>query len=104
MIRVSVSEVKNRLSFYLRLVRGGEQIEILDRNTPVARLIHVSQISSEADETPWIKEVEMLGIVASPRKKGIAPEFLDKKNLIAAQREDKPDVLKALLEERKSGR
>jgi antitoxin (DNA-binding transcriptional repressor) of toxin-antitoxin stability system len=29
MIQVSISEIKNRLSYYLRLVRGGEQIEIL---------------------------------------------------------------------------
>ena len=30
MIQVSISEIKNRLSHYLKLVRGGEEIEILD--------------------------------------------------------------------------
>jgi len=47
MIQVNISEIKNRLSYYLRLVRGGEQIEILNRNTPLARMIHVSQADIE---------------------------------------------------------
>lgn len=36
---VSVTELKARLSRYLRLVRRGEEIEILDHGTPVARLV-----------------------------------------------------------------
>ena len=35
---VSVSELKNRLSHYLRLVKRGGTIEIVERSTPVARL------------------------------------------------------------------
>lgn len=45
MIRASISDAKNRLSHYIRLVRGGEEVEIRDRNTPVARLVHISQVS-----------------------------------------------------------
>ncbi|MBL7211976.1 MAG: type II toxin-antitoxin system Phd/YefM family antitoxin [Desulfobacteraceae bacterium] len=97
MIRVNISEVKNRLSYYLRLVRGGEQIEILDRKTPLARLIHVSQSDVGQNKTPWIKEMEQLGIVTSPQQRGLPPEVLhgEKK---------KTDVLKALLHERDTGR
>jgi prevent-host-death family protein len=36
---VSVTELKARLSSYLRLVRRGEEIEILEHGTPVARLV-----------------------------------------------------------------
>ena len=104
MIQVSISEIKNRLSYYLRLVRGGEQIEILDRKTPLARLIHVSQSETQPNETPWIKEVERLGIVKTPQKKGIPQELLAEENVILTRRTAKASVLEALLEERNTGR
>ena len=104
MIQVNISEIKNRLSFYLRLVRGGEQIEILDRNTPLARMIHVSQADTEDNNTPWVKEMEGLGVVTSPKKKGFPPELLAREKVILAREKGEPGVLKALLEERRSGR
>ena len=36
---VRVAELKARLSAYLRKVRDGETITVLDRDTPVARLV-----------------------------------------------------------------
>ena len=104
MIQVNISEIKNRLSYYLRLVRGGEQIEILDRNTPLARIIHVSQASARDNETPWIKEIQRLGIVTPPKKKGYSKELLAGKKIIVTKGRTKPDALKGLLEERKTGR
>ncbi|TBH21196.1 type II toxin-antitoxin system Phd/YefM family antitoxin [Thermus thermamylovorans] len=38
MLSVSVSEAKNRLSELLRRVQAGEEVLILDRGVPVARL------------------------------------------------------------------
>ena len=38
MSRISVSKLKARLSQYLREVRRGGEVEILDRGVPVARL------------------------------------------------------------------
>jgi prevent-host-death family protein len=104
MIRVNISEIKNRLSYYLRLVRGGEQIEILDRNTPLARMIHVSHADIENNKTPWIKEIERLGIVTPPKKKGFPSELLAKDKVILPREKGKPAVLEALLEERRTGR
>ena len=104
MIQVSISKIKNRLSYYLRLVRGGEQIEILDRKTPLARIIHVSQSETQANETPWIKEMELLGIVKTPQKKGFPPELIAEENLILTRSTAKTSVLEALLEERNTGR
>jgi len=104
MIQVNISEIKNRLSYYLRLVRGGEQIEILDRSTPLARIIHVSQAETENNKTAWIKEMEGLGIVTPPKKKGFPPELLVREKVILAREKDEPAVLKALLEERRTGR
>ena len=104
MIQVNISEIKNRLSYYLRLVRGGEQIEILDRNTPLARMIHVSQVDTENNKTSWIKEMEQLGIVTPPKKKGFPPELLARKKVNLTRGKSEPAVLKALLEERRTGR
>ena len=38
MIRANISELRNGLSAYLRSVRKGESVLILDRNVPIARL------------------------------------------------------------------
>lgn len=37
----SVTEFKARLSHYLRIVRRGSEVEILERGVPVARLVGV---------------------------------------------------------------
>lgn len=39
MRQVGVAELKSRLSEYLRAVRRGETIAVLDRETPVARIV-----------------------------------------------------------------
>ena len=38
MKRVRIAELKNRLSGYLRDVRRGESVLVLDRETPIARI------------------------------------------------------------------
>jgi len=39
MKRVGVAELKARLSEYLRIVRRGEPLTVLDRDTPIARVV-----------------------------------------------------------------
>ena len=41
MKQVRIADLKARLSEYLRAVRGGETIAVLDRDTPVAQLIPI---------------------------------------------------------------
>jgi prevent-host-death family protein len=41
MKQVRIAELKSRLSEYLRAVRRGETIAVLDRETPVARIVPV---------------------------------------------------------------
>ena len=38
---VRIAELKARLSEYLRAVRGGETVAVLDRETPVAHIVPV---------------------------------------------------------------
>jgi prevent-host-death family protein len=44
----SVSELKARLSHYLRKVRSGGEVQVLDRGVPVARLVAVESVGPEA--------------------------------------------------------
>jgi len=37
--RVNIRELKSRLSHYLRLAKAGEAVEILERGTPIGRII-----------------------------------------------------------------
>jgi len=67
-MRVNVTEIKNRLSHYLRLVKGGEEIEIVDRNTPLARVVGIGNATDSKQGSPWVKEMYDLGIVLLPRK------------------------------------
>ncbi len=44
-----VTDVKNRLSHYLRMVARGESVTILDRGRPVAQLVRVDTDDAELD-------------------------------------------------------
>jgi prevent-host-death family protein len=46
MKQVRIAELKARLSEYLRAVRRGETISVLDRDTPVAQIVPVRERSA----------------------------------------------------------
>lgn len=75
MKRVSVSDLKNKLSEYLRLVKKGETVEILERNIPIARIEAVKRTKDWHDAT--LQELERRGIVRPPEEEP-DPHFLDK--------------------------
>ena len=43
MKQARIAELKARLSEYLRTVRSGETVTVLDRETPVARIVPIRQ-------------------------------------------------------------
>lgn len=92
MKRVSVTDLKNRLSHYLRLVKRGETVELLDRNVPVARLSRV--------EAPGTRDEDLLvrlrrdGIVTTPAGRPYT-RLLDRPPLPCSG-----DAVRALIEER----
>ena len=79
---VSVSELKNKLSYYLRQVRQGNEITIKDRNRVIARIVP-SAPSADYDE-------ELLELAAQGKVK--LPEHPPDPNL---WRTLKPAKLKA---------
>ena len=50
MKQVMVSELKARLSAFLAVVRGGETVLVLDRRTPVARIVPYEHDDFRVDE------------------------------------------------------
>ena len=97
MIQATVSEVKNGLSAFLRRVRTGESVLVLDRKTPVACIVPVSQVTEPRGVDARLARLEAAGIVARERPgsplKALGPPL-----------ESGAGVLDALLEERRDGR
>ncbi len=92
----AVSELKARLSEYLKKVKGGAQILITDRGKPVARLLPVSR-SETARES--LVQMEKQGLIKLGRGK-LPKTFWS----MPRPKDPKESVLGALLEERKEGR
>ena len=52
MKQVRIAELKSRLSEYLRAVRRGETIAVLDRETPVAQIVPVQDRAAVSVRKP----------------------------------------------------
>jgi prevent-host-death family protein len=76
MRRVSVSELKNRLSHYLRLVKKGESIEIVEHDTPIAR---VTSVAPAPDSDGHLARLLRAGIVSAPQSVLDVKAFLRKR-------------------------
>ena len=96
MKRAKISELKNELSRYLRYVRKGESVLILDRDRPVARIDPVRSLDS-LESADWTAELERAGVLRGPVSE-LPSDWL------ARRAPAEPDVVAALLEERETGR
>jgi prevent-host-death family protein len=95
MEKATISELKNRLSAYLRLVKEGKTVLILDRNQPVARL---ERVSEEIGSDARLARLESKGIVIR------AARSLPLALLRTPGPQAKRSVVTALLDERREGR
>ena len=50
MIRATISEVKDGMSAYLRRVKRGESVLVMERRTPVARIVPLGRGAEDAPE------------------------------------------------------
>ena len=89
MIRTTISQLRNSLSAYLRRVRRGESVLVMDRKVPVARLIPVggSQgvqqepsayvvANQELEDEAKLARLEGAGVIVPPAKTGSAAELI----------------------------
>jgi prevent-host-death family protein len=92
MRQVSVTELKNKLSQYLRLVKRGEVIEILERSVPVAVLRGIDETARAGDGQ--LERLLRDGVVTRPKRKP-SKTWLGKPPVSC-----RADVVQTLIEER----
>jgi len=103
MVRTNISNLKNRLSHYLRLVRAGEVVEITDRKVPLARIEAIDAFNDLDAGNGWLRQMVEDGTIVAPRRKTPRSDFTRlpsgffKNGKYAG-------VLNALREEREQGR
>ena len=95
MEKATISDLKNRLSAYLKKVRAGHTILVLDRDEPVARLERVDRGAQPAER---LRRLEQSGAVRRATRP--VPVALLKERPPRSKR----SVVQALLEERTEGR
>ena len=95
MKKTNISYTKNHLSELIHLVREGESILIMDRETPVAKLEPV--IYSKSSHDTWLSDKVARGILSRPRKKQKVPLLVGWK---PARTESGIDPLDALNDDR----
>ena len=93
MTRASVSELKAQLSKYLREVRRGGEVQILDRGVPVALLIAIPSGEGRAPDDERRERLIRSGV--------LRPGTGDATAVLAKPLLKLPGLLKALDEERR---
>jgi len=97
MKQAKISDLKNNLSRYLDLVRNGEVIQVLNRNTPVATIMGSPPGRSGEKDEELLARMERKGLV---RRGNVR---LIQKILDDPLHNGNSGVLEALLDERQEG-
>jgi len=103
MVRTNISNLKNRLSHYLRLVRAGEVVEITDRKTPLARIEAIEALNDSDAGNGWLRQMVEDGTIVAPRRKTPRSDFTRLPSEFFKNGKY-AGVLNALIEEREKGR
>lgn len=99
MQKAKISDLRNHLSRYLDHVRAGGRVVVLDRNRPVALIIPVSSLEEDAGvDDGRLAMLEREGLISGGA--GRVPDDLLRPTAVGRGAR----VLRALLEERESGR
>jgi prevent-host-death family protein len=97
MEQVNISTLKDKLSAYIRKVRAGETVLVMDRDQPVAQLMPVSR--QETDDERVARLIAQ-GVIRPAKGPPLdMDEFLRRRPVVRGA-----GVLEALLEERREGR
>ncbi len=103
MLTATISQVKNGLSSYLRRVKAGDTVLIMDRKTPVARIVPLTDRTASATASIGDDHARIQRLIA----KGIATRESDRDalELLSELGKSWPSghgLLGALLEERET--
>jgi antitoxin (DNA-binding transcriptional repressor) of toxin-antitoxin stability system len=103
MVRTNISDLKNRLSHYLRLVRAGEVVEILERKVPLARIEAVSGLQGKKFENGWLRRMIEIGVITAPKSK-TSRSIISQIDHVISEGGKNTGALNELLREREDGR
>ena len=95
MKRASVTELKAHLSRYLRMVRRGSEVQVLERGVPIARLVGIDT-GGATTEKGRLDRLERAGILRRGTSDlrwltGEPPIEADEANVSRALAEDRED-------------
>jgi len=96
-VPIKISELKNRLSHYLGLVRRGEAVLVSDRDEVIARIEPAGGRDRSDDSAEWLASLERRGILRRASRR--LP-----RDWIARAPEVKADLVDAVIRERAEGR
>ena len=99
MTSASITEVKNNLSKYLDLVKGGEPVLITERGIVIARLESVRTQTGETADQSRLARLERAGVIR--RGRPVSGKLIHEAPPAPA---GGASALEVLLEERRSGR
>jgi antitoxin (DNA-binding transcriptional repressor) of toxin-antitoxin stability system len=95
MEKATISQLKNRLSAFLKKVRAGQTVVVFDRDQPVARL---ERIDSDGPLDEKLSRLERAGLLRRSRRP------VPVETLRAPAPKAKRSVVQALLDERREAR
>jgi prevent-host-death family protein len=72
---VGIKELKNKLTYYLRLTRQGNKIVVTDRGSPVAIIRSVDEIEENEDVEERLALLAKRGMLRLPVKRGGFKKF-----------------------------
>jgi antitoxin (DNA-binding transcriptional repressor) of toxin-antitoxin stability system len=93
--RATISQTKNQLSALLELVKRGEEVLVLERDVPIARIVPVERLGRR-DADMRLADLERRGVIRRPRRKP-DPGLLDR---LGPPPKVDGDILDALLKNR----
>jgi antitoxin (DNA-binding transcriptional repressor) of toxin-antitoxin stability system len=76
MKKVKIAELKSQLSRHLRAVQAGETVTVLDRETPIARIVPVDA-GEDVTITPAAPGAPRLGALKLPRPPRLSVDVVD---------------------------
>ena len=72
---VGIKELKNRLTYYLKLTQKGDRIVVTDRGAPVAVLHSLDQIEDSAGMEERLASLGKKGMLRLPTRRQRLPAF-----------------------------
>lgn len=106
MKKANITQIKNKLSEYLRYVKKGDTVRIYHRNQPIADLVPITSLSNleKKELGKKLESLESQGVIRIGRQK-LGENFHKRlKKIIQASESDFKGTLEELLEERRRER